>query len=51
MNIGETINSFFTSAGPGGVGVIGVISLAATIYFALTRWILKGGEDDQYRFR
>lgn len=49
MPIGE----FFTSAGPGGLVVLAVILLAATIYFLLTRWILAGGkeEEDRYRFR
>lgn len=44
MPIGERIASLFTSAGPGGVVVIMVIFLAATVYTLLTRWILKGGE-------
>ena len=54
MQIGEWIGSLFTSAGPGGVIVVMVIGLAATVYFLLTRWILRGGEqaeEEKYRFK
>ncbi len=54
MPIGEWIAAFFTSAGPGGVVVVTVIGLAATVYFLLTRWILRGGEqaeEEKYRFQ
>lgn len=54
MRINELISAFFTSAGPGGVVVITVIGLAASIYILLTRWILRGGEPDEeekYRFK
>ena len=49
MTVGELISAFFTTAGPGGVFVILVILLAATIYFLLTRWILQGAEVDEER--
>jgi len=45
MSIGEVIKAFFTSDGPGGMVVITVIGLAATVYFTLTRWILRGGSN------
>jgi hypothetical protein len=55
MSIGEAIKAFFTSGGPGGAVVITVIGLAATVYFLLTRWILRGGEQDaeeeRHRFK
>ena len=54
MHIGEWIASLFTSAGPGGVIVIMTIGSAATVYFLLTRWILRGGEpveEEKYRFK
>ena len=54
MSIGEAIRAFFTSAGPGGMVVITVIGLAATVYFLLTRWILRGGEqheEERRRFK
>jgi hypothetical protein len=56
MHITELISAFFTSSGPGGVVILTVVSLAAGIYFWLTRWILRGGEpgreeEDRYRFR
>ena len=40
------ITEFFTSPGPGGMVVVFVMVLAATVYFLLTRWIILGGEDD-----
>ncbi len=46
MPIIDFISSLLTSAGPGGLIVLAVIGLAATIYFLLIRWILKGGEED-----
>ncbi|MDH5507040.1 MAG: hypothetical protein OEZ02_07440 [Anaerolineae bacterium] len=45
MQIGTIISSLITSAGPGGIVVLSVIALAATVYYNLTRWILKGGEE------
>jgi hypothetical protein len=49
MTAGELIGAFFTTAGPGGVFVVLVIVVAATIYFLLTRWILHGAEVDEER--
>ena len=54
MPIGEWIAAFFTSAGPGGAVVIMVIGLAAAVYIWLTRWILRGGEqeaEERYPFK
>jgi F0F1-type ATP synthase assembly protein I len=55
MSIGNVIEAFFTAAGPGGMVVMTVIGLAATVYFLLTRWILRGGEQDaeeeRHRFK
>jgi hypothetical protein len=51
MDIGELITYIFTGHGPGGVIVMIVVGLAAGIYFWLTRWILKGGEEDSDEFR
>lgn len=52
MTVSEVISKLFTSSGPGGVVVMAVISVAAVIYFQLTRWILDGGKDeDQNYFR
>jgi len=54
MSIGKAIEAFFTSAGPGGLVVITVMSLAAIVYFLLTRWILRGGEQNEkerHRFK
>ncbi len=45
MEIIETIGAIFTSPGPGGVIVFFVISLAATVYFFLTRWIINAGQE------
>ena len=47
MPIGEWIAAFFTSPGPGGVVVIVVMGLATAGYIWLTRWILRGGEQDE----
>ena len=41
------IETFFTSTGPGGMVVLIVIGLAATIYTLLTRWIIMGSKKDQ----
>ena len=52
MAIGELIGTFFTAPGPGGVVVVVVLGLAATIYVLLTRWILRGGEvEEAWGFR
>ena len=42
----DLISAFFRSPGPGGIVVVLVIVLASSTYFYLTRWILKGGEDE-----
>lgn len=49
MSIGEFIADLFTTPGPGGVVVLVVVTLAATVYFRLTRWILQGGEEKTSR--
>lgn len=49
MSIVEMISSFFTAPGPGGIVIIFVIGLAATVYFWLTRWIIKGGESEKHQ--
>ena len=46
MSIAELIGSFFTAPGPGGLVVIFVICLAAVVYTWLTRWIVRGGEEE-----
>ena len=46
MNVGELITAFFTVPGPGGVVVITVIGGAALTYTLLTRWILRGDQDE-----
>ena len=46
-----SIGQFFVTPGPGGVVVLFVILVAATIYFLLTRWILAGGKDEEDRYR
>ena len=46
-----SIGQFFVMPGPGGVVVLFVILVAATIYFLLTRWILAGGKDEEDRYR
>lgn len=51
MKFGELVEAFFTTPGLGGVVVITVIVLAATIYVLLTRWILKGGETEEDAWR
>ncbi len=38
---------FFTTPGIGGIIVAIVLSSAAAIYFGLTRWILRGGEEEK----
>jgi len=45
MDIINTIGAIITSPGPGGVIVIFVISLAATVYFFLTRWVINAGQE------
>lgn len=52
-NLWEIIGLFFTAPGPGGLVVIFIIGLAATIYIGLTRWIIQGGQkpDDFDRFQ
>jgi len=47
MTIGKWISAFFTAPGPGGIVIVVVIGLAGTIYTLLTRWILRGGEDER----
>ncbi len=51
MPINDLIGAFFTNNGPGGIVVLAVIVLAATIYYMLTRWILEGGKEKQDRPR
>lgn len=46
MQISELVALFFTSAGPGGIVVIFVMGLAATVYFWLTSWIIKGDKNE-----
>ncbi len=46
MDVGSLIRAFFTSPGPGGVVVLGVLGLACITYYRLTRWILAGGETE-----
>lgn len=52
-NFWELVGLFFTTPGIGGLVVIIVIGLAATVYIGLTRWILQGGQknDDFDHFR
>jgi len=47
MDISELITKFFTSTGPGGGMILLVVSLAASIYFSMIRWILRGGEEPE----
>lgn len=47
MGIGEIISTIITTGGPGGIIVILVMGLAATVYFWLTRWILTGGKTEE----
>jgi hypothetical protein len=41
------ISWIFTTPGVGGIVVSIVLLSAATIYFAATRWILRGGEEER----
>ena len=47
MNFGQMISSFFTTAGPGGVVILVVVTLAALIYITLIRWIMAGGQPEK----
>ncbi len=41
-----TISTFFTTPGLGGIFAITVLLSAAVTYFSLTRWILRGGQEE-----
>jgi len=47
MNISDLITKFFTSTGPGGGMILFVVTLAASIYFFMIRWILRGGDEPE----
>jgi hypothetical protein len=47
MDVESLIHAFFTSPGPGGVVVLGVLGLGCIVYYRLTRWILAGGEAER----
>jgi hypothetical protein len=47
MDIGSLVRYFFDGAGPGGVVVMLVFTLALVIYGLLTRWILAGGRSQK----
>ncbi|MEK6256969.1 MAG: hypothetical protein N2C13_06610 [Chloroflexota bacterium] len=54
MEISGLISTIISSAGPGGIIVILVMGMAATVYFWLTRWIVtdnKTEESDYDRIR
>jgi len=45
MDLGALVHFFFTDDGPGGIFAMSILILALLIYYALTRWILRGGKE------
>ncbi|MFQ5398840.1 MAG: hypothetical protein ACE5E7_04495 [Anaerolineae bacterium] len=46
MSFGELGYAFVNTAGIGGIVVMSVIVIALAVYYNLTRWIMKGGEEE-----
>jgi len=46
MSFSELGYAFINTAGIGGVVVMSVIVIALAVYYNLTRWIMKGGEEE-----
>ena len=44
MSLSELGYAFVNTAGIGGIVVMSVIVIALTVYFYLTRWIIRGRE-------
>ena len=42
------VTDFLTSAGPGGIVVMGVLVIACIVYYSILRWILKGSENNPH---
>jgi hypothetical protein len=45
MDLASLVDFFFTADGPGGIFAMSILILALVIYYALTRWILRGGKE------
>jgi hypothetical protein len=45
MDFGSLIHMFLTDDGPGGIFAMSILAVALTLYFGLTRWIIRGGKD------
>lgn len=45
MDLAGLVHYFFTESGPGGIFAMSILALALIIYFMLTRWILRGGDE------
>ena len=41
-----SISTLFTTPGIGGIFAITVLLGAAAIYYSLTRWVLRGGQEE-----
>lgn len=45
MDLGALVHFFLTDDGPGGIFAMSILVLALVIYYALTRWIMRGGKE------